>query len=77
MIDSKALLKESYNDTEWLNKNNKDIIQKYNGKFIAVRKKRVIASANNLDELSSSVKKEGEEFNLCLVELVTSNFALL
>lgn len=77
MIDSKALLKESYDDTEWLNKNNRNIVQKYNGKFIAVRKKRVIASANNLDELSRSVQKEGEEFNLCLVELVTSNFALL
>jgi hypothetical protein len=49
-------LREFTADHDWISENREDLLQKYKGQWIAVRKRRVIASDPDFDKLLSQLK---------------------
>lgn len=57
MVSDLMLLNKAHSDMEWFRENVKDIRDKYQGNFVAVKNKRIVAVANNPHVLLNRVKK--------------------
>ena len=64
---------ESYTidrDVEWFERNNEDLVRRYDGKFLAVRNGEVLAVG---DDAADAAVKAGLPTGECLIRLCTLN----
>jgi len=72
MEDSQILeiLKESDEDSRWVSEEYEKLRGKYEGKVLAVRKKRVVCDADTIEELVDKLERAGEDVGLLLIETI-------
>ncbi|MBI2630446.1 hypothetical protein HYW76_05070 [Candidatus Pacearchaeota archaeon] len=70
MLSDLQLLDYSEENLEWFQENSKQIQEKFERKIIAIKGKKIIASADNMNLLLSTLKKEGIDSSEILIERV-------
>ena len=63
-------LKEFDEDVKWLHTNYNDLIDKFDGEFIAIKKQQVIEHDRDVSKLKEKLKQKGIEPLATLVELI-------
>lgn len=69
--DECELLEKLDQDNDWLNENH-EYLQKYKGKIIAIKNKKIIALSETVDELLSMLEKMDENPAFVLIETIPS-----
>ncbi len=59
--EERRLLEEIDNDARWLNDNYEKYHKRYEGKLVAVKGKKIIASGSDAEELSIRIEALGED----------------
>jgi len=72
MLTDLELLNVSEENLKWFQSNSIEIREKFTGKFIAIKDKKIVASANNPEKLMSVLKEKGIDDSEVLIEAVTS-----
>lgn len=58
MNEISTLFAEQERNREWFEKNHEKLIEKYNGKFIAIYKQNIIDSDEDIEKLMERVEKK-------------------
>jgi predicted translin family RNA/ssDNA-binding protein len=64
------LLREAVEDSEWISRNYDELKKKYEGKIFAVRRKKVVAAAETVEELRKMLEARGENISFLLIESI-------
>ena len=70
VLTNLELLDSSEENLEWFSNNFKEIQDKFSNKIIAIKDKKVIASAKNSEELLNTLKKNKIDESEVLIEIV-------
>lgn len=70
VLTNLELLDSSEENLEWFSNNFKEIQDKFSNKIIAIKDKKVIASAKNSEELLKTIKKNKIDESEVLIEIV-------
>jgi hypothetical protein len=62
--------REFAEDVKWLHSNYNDLINTFNGQFVAIRNKTIIDHDENIDRLKEKLKQKGVETATILVEFI-------
>lgn len=71
MMSDLEMLQESNSDLIWLRNNMKSIRAKYEGEFIALKNKEIVAFAPNVDVLIRKLKEANVDENSVLVKFIS------
>ncbi len=63
-------LKRAAEDGEWVSKNYDELRERYEGKVFAVKNKRVVESADTVEELRTKLEAKGEKMGFLLIESI-------
>jgi len=64
------LLKASEEDSKWVSEKYDELREKYEGKVFAVRGKKVIDSAESVEQLMDELERKNENIALLLIESI-------
>ena len=71
------LLDKLDNDLEWFKKNQTDLENRYNDRFIAIENGKVIENDKSLDHLLSKLEKIGKDLTGVLIKFVSTTVIIL
>ena len=72
MLTDLELLEISEENLEWFQENSKEIQEQFTNKIIAIKDKRIIASAENINELLKLLKEKNIDSSEVLIEPIFS-----
>ena len=72
MLTNLQLLSFSEENLEWFNENFNEIQGKYANKIVAIKDKRIVASALNINSLLEILKEQNIDSSEVLIETITS-----
>ncbi len=64
------LLKESESDLEWYRDNSNQILKNFEGELIAIKNRKILAHAPNMEVLLSKIKEKNESVEEVLIEYI-------
>ena len=64
------ILRRSEEDSKWVSDDFENLRNKYEGKVLAVKDKRVISYADTAEELVEKLEKTGENIGFLLIETI-------
>ncbi len=71
MVEQEIKLLENFDrDGDWFHENLNYLIEKFTGKFVAIKEGQVIASEDSMDKLSDSLESKKENPSLLFIEFV-------
>lgn len=73
VLTNLELLSSSEEDLEWFSENFSEIQEKFSNKLIAIKDKKIVASAKTSEELLNLLKKDGIDESEVLIEVVNPN----
>lgn len=71
------ILRKSEEDSKWVSADFENLRNKYEGKVLAVKDKRVISYADTVEELVEKLEKTGENIGFLLIETVPRNLSFI
>ncbi len=70
MMSNLELLENAEEDLDWYSNNYENLQEKFSNKIVAIKEKRVVASANNIKGLLEELKIEGIDESEVLIEVI-------
>jgi len=71
MVNEVNLLKNSISDLDWFQHNSQKLIENYEGNFIAIKLKEIVAFAPNIDILFKKLKDKHVNETEVLIEFIS------
>ncbi|MCK4395275.1 MAG: hypothetical protein KAW56_14235 [Candidatus Marinimicrobia bacterium] len=70
MMSDLKLLNNSISDLHWLQKHSKEITKRHEGEFVAVKNKKIIASAPNNEILVRRLKEKKVNITTVIIQFI-------